>query len=114
MFQNSEHGLITGQTFGNDIRVSNEPTIGPAVVIHADQCKACGLCIEYCLKNLLHQGDSINSLGYAATVYLGQGCTGCGNCYYICPEPGGITVYPKPKKDVDKKIGKESNFEKIG
>ena len=114
MLQKSEHDLVTGQTFEDDIRVSNEPITGPAVVIHFDQCKACGLCIEYCPKKLLHRGDSINSLGYAATVYLGAGCTGCGNCYYICPEPGGITVYPKSKKEVNQKIGKESNFEEIG
>ena len=25
--------------------------------------------------------------------YTGQDCTGCGACFYCCPEPGAITVY---------------------
>jgi len=32
--------------------------------------------------------------------YSGEGCTGCGACFYCCPEPGAITVYrlvPPPK-----------------
>lgn len=33
--------------------------------------------------------------------YIGRGCTGCGICFYCCPEPGAVTVYrtrakPKP------------------
>jgi hypothetical protein len=25
--------------------------------------------------------------------YTGCDCTGCGICFYCCPEPGAITVY---------------------
>jgi Fe-S-cluster-containing hydrogenase component 2 len=24
--------------------------------------------------------------------YTGEDCTGCGACFYCCPEPGAITV----------------------
>lgn len=70
---------------------------GPTVLIHADQCKACGLCIEFCPKKVLIQGTAINILGYVVTEYKGDSCVGCGTCFYMCPEPGAITVIKKPK-----------------
>jgi NAD-dependent dihydropyrimidine dehydrogenase PreA subunit len=24
---------------------------------------------------------------------MGEGCTGCGICFYCCPEPGALTVF---------------------
>ncbi len=64
----------------------------PSVTIHADLCKACGLCIVHCPKDLLSVSDQINELGYPTTVVSGDGCTGCANCYLVCPEPGAVTV----------------------
>lgn len=71
---------------------------GPAVIIHTDCCKACGLCIIHCPKNVLRHGKVINKLGYEATEYVGSGCIACGTCFYMCPEPGAITVVKKKKK----------------
>ena len=34
----------------------------------------------------------LNRYGYHPAEYAGTGCTGCGICFYVCPEPGGITV----------------------
>ena len=62
------------------------------VVVKSDHCKACGLCIEFCPKKLLAQGQAINSMGYEYTVYRGEGCIGCSTCFYVCPEPDAITV----------------------
>ncbi len=70
---------------------------GPTVIVHADNCKACGLCIAFCPKKVLAKGTAINILGYEATVYAGTGCIGCGTCFYVCPEPGAITVIKKAK-----------------
>ncbi|NOQ51295.1 MAG: AMP-binding protein [Desulfuromonadaceae bacterium] len=64
----------------------------PSVTIHADLCKACGLCIVHCPKNILSVSDKINELGYPATIVTGDGCIGCANCYLVCPEPGAVTV----------------------
>ncbi|HNW92180.1 MAG TPA: 4Fe-4S dicluster domain-containing protein [bacterium] len=63
----------------------------PGVTVHADCCKACGLCIAFCPKKVLRTGTVINRLGYPATV-AGEGCVGCGTCFYVCPEPGAISV----------------------
>ena len=68
---------------------------GPAVIIHAENCKACGLCIAFCPKKVLKKGTAINILGYEATEYVGEGCIGCGTCFYVCPEPAAITVIKK-------------------
>jgi 2-oxoisovalerate ferredoxin oxidoreductase delta subunit len=38
--------------------------------------------------------------------YTGEGCTGCGDCYYTCPEPLAIEVHI-PKRSKDKKKKKE-------
>jgi Pyruvate/2-oxoacid:ferredoxin oxidoreductase delta subunit len=42
----------------------------------------------------------LNAYGAHPAHYTGQCCTGCGICFYCCPEPGAITVYrlkAKPK-----------------
>ena len=53
--------------------------------------------------------DSLNERGYHYVVYTGEGCTGCGDCYYTCPEPLAIEVHiPKKAK---KKKEKEEDIE---
>ena len=66
----------------------------PSVTLHSDQCKACGLCIEHCLKEVLRPGIHVNAHGFLATRYVGEGCIGCATCYYVCPETDAITVHP--------------------
>ena len=66
------------------------------VIVKPELCKACGLCIEFCPKKVLHQGKAISSMGYEFTVYSGEGCSGCGTCFYVCPEPDAVTVVQRP------------------
>ncbi len=65
------------------------------VVIHAEHCKACGLCIIACPKKVLEAAEEFNHMGYHPTRYKGEGCIGCGICYYTCPEPMAITIFKK-------------------
>jgi len=53
-----------------------------------DRCKACGLCIEFCPKNVLaFDMDTINPLGYHPVALIqADGCTGCGICGLMCPD----------------------------
>ena len=62
------------------------------VQIAAHLCKGCCLCIAACPPGVLTQSDFLNRQGYYAVAYRGTGCTGCGVCFYICPEPGALTV----------------------
>jgi NAD-dependent dihydropyrimidine dehydrogenase PreA subunit len=52
-----------------------------------------------CPPSVLAQSRFLNRQGYYAVAYSGTGCTGCGICFYVCPEPGAITVR-KRKDDV--------------
>ena len=40
----------------------------------------------------LRLSDRLNRYGYHPVAYEGQGCTGCGICFFVCPEPGAVTV----------------------
>ena len=62
------------------------------VIIDAEECKGCGLCVESCPPDA-GTGAELNHYGVHAAQYTGEGCTGCGVCFYCCPEPGAITVY---------------------
>jgi NAD-dependent dihydropyrimidine dehydrogenase PreA subunit len=69
---------------------------GPArgnVLIDAEECKGCGLCVESCPPDCLELLPGLNAYGVHPAHYKGDGCTGCGICFYCCPEPGAITVY---------------------
>ncbi len=65
----------------------------PYSVINIIECKACGRCIVACPKDLLKLSDDLNERGYHYVEYAGEGCTGCANCYYTCPEPLAIEIH---------------------
>ena len=74
----------------------------PYPVINALECKACERCILTCRRNALKMSDEVNERGYYYIVYEGEGCTGCGDCYYTCPEPLTIEIHiPKKAKKED-------------
>ncbi len=66
-----------------------------SVKIDVEECKGCSLCVESCTPHVLHLDSRLNRYGYHPAVYEGHGCTGCGLCFYACPEPGAITVYKR-------------------
>ncbi len=67
------------------------------VIIEADQCKGCRLCVETCPNHCLVIGSEINVLGYQYAKFDNPNCTACGLCFYMCPEPGAITVIKADK-----------------
>lgn len=67
----------------------------PFPVINSDICKGCKLCIVACPTNVLVISEKLNSKGFHFSEYIGEGCIGCGNCFYTCPEPSAVTVYLK-------------------
>lgn len=68
------------------------------VVVEADQCKGCRLCVESCPHGCLSIGTKINRIGYQHAVFESDACTACGQCFYACPEPGAITVFRATKR----------------
>ncbi|MBN1754797.1 4Fe-4S dicluster domain-containing protein [bacterium] len=67
----------------------------PRMEVYTDHCKGCELCVEICPAGVIEMSEEINKLGYHPARYKGEGCTGCGFCFYACPEPDAITVYKK-------------------
>jgi len=64
------------------------------IEIDKSQCKGCRVCVDACPTGCIEIATEINQLGYQpATFIAGKRCTACGICFYVCPEPGAITVY---------------------
>lgn len=63
------------------------------IEVNPDLCKACGLCVAVCPKQVLAQGEHANKMGYFAVVPDdSKGCVACRMCATMCPE-GAISVY---------------------
>ncbi|HEY3417601.1 MAG TPA: ferredoxin family protein [Armatimonadota bacterium] len=57
------------------------------VIINAEQCKACMLCIEFCPRKCLALSDQLNSRGFHAAARVNmEACSGCGICALMCPD----------------------------
>ena len=67
------------------------------IVIDVARCKGCQVCVESCPKACIGRSNEINQLGYCYVLFAPSGCTACGFCFYVCPEPGAITVYKDRK-----------------
>ncbi len=69
------------------------------VLIDAERCKGCELCVHVCPQHVLRLSEEYNSRGYHPVV-LDESenyCTGCGVCAVICPDVV-FTVYRVPVK----------------
>jgi NAD-dependent dihydropyrimidine dehydrogenase PreA subunit len=67
----------------------------PFPKIDAEECKGCLRCVDACPKGCLEVSGELNTKSLAYVRYLGQGCTGCGICFYTCPEPYAIEIHRK-------------------
>lgn len=63
------------------------------VVIAAELCKGCELCMAVCPKNCFEHADSLNAYGvYPIRLTADAQCTGCSSCAVMCPDTA-IEVY---------------------
>lgn len=64
------------------------------IVIDADRCKGCELCVPACPQSVIQIADSFNARGYHPAVYTDpvHDCTGCALCAVVCPD-ACITVF---------------------
>ena len=57
------------------------------VVIDADRCKGCGLCIDACPQSVLAFSGKLNKSGYdVAHMENPDACIGCAFCAMTCPD----------------------------
>ncbi|PID94645.1 MAG: ferredoxin [Bacteroidales bacterium] len=64
-----------------------------AVVVDAERCKGCDLCVQSCPKSVLELNAKVNMKGYHySTMMRGEDCIGCTACATVCPD-AVITVY---------------------
>ena len=64
------------------------------IVIDAERCKGCELCIPACPQSVVQLAESFNAKGYRPAAYVDPAhlCTGCALCAVVCPD-GCITVF---------------------
>lgn len=68
------------------------------IKIDFEACKGCELCVWACPKKgdekvLAISKKSNNKSYFPAIVVNKENCTGCGNCYTMCPEGNCIEIY---------------------
>jgi len=59
------------------------------VIIFAERCKGCELCIEYCPKQILEFSHDYNEKGYHYPVVkpgMENECILCSFCQEVCPD----------------------------
>ncbi len=58
-----------------------------AVRINSERCKGCGICIEFCPKQVLERSSQFNAKGYyPPEVKAGAWCVNCHFCEVLCPD----------------------------
>ena len=65
------------------------------IVIDAERCKGCRLCISVCPKEIIGLASHINQKGYTPAAVIEEKaneCTGCAVCAMMCPDTA-ISVY---------------------
>ena len=74
------------------------------VVVLAERCKGCELCIEHCPEKMLAWSEDYNAKGYRYPVIVAgmeEACVACGYCQSVCPDFAIYVELLPPPEEVD-------------
>jgi ferredoxin len=63
------------------------------IELNREDCTGCGICLESCRPKALNIGAEQNHYGVYPVQRRDEACEACGTCYYLCPEPGAISLF---------------------
>ena len=91
--------MLSNTGLVNQINLQNKGTAlfefqGEAHHHHAI-CLECGksFCVDACPPGGIALSERLNHYGYRTATYKGSGCSGCGICFLVCPEPGARSKF---------------------
>ncbi len=56
------------------------------IIINAERCKGCGLCVKVCPKGHIAISKESNKAGFFPAQVTDTDCTGCSVCALVCPD----------------------------
>ena len=56
------------------------------LIVHAEKCKGCEICVRECPAKALYISEIVNVKGAKQVAVNEDKCLTCGICFYMCPD----------------------------